>query len=348
MTKTFCHRGHRETERRAGWVKRIVPAFIELITFSIPFLPLFFTPLAVSDSFTHEAGKISGYRPIFKPGYDAAGTLQIAIRRYENDSVSCLLLVNPVTLETSTVKASAINLAGNVTSAAVQDTPFVRAMTRYTSPPFRLQNHGAGRADHPVDGLFLTVDMCPSKRAFERELFETAARLPQHKGGAVPVAIAVTGVWMKEHKGELAWLAREITDGKLAVTWVNHSYGHPYEPGVPLKRNFLLTSGVDFEREVLETEALLLENGFIPSPFFRFPGLVADGRLLGKLRELSLIPIGSDAWLAKGEVPRDGSFVLVHGNGNEPQGIKKALPLLHDRRRARLLPLRRAFSGVAP
>jgi hypothetical protein len=274
--------------------------------------------------------------------------LQIAIRRYERGTEHYLLLVNPVTLETATAKASAINLAVNVTPAAVRDTPFARAVARYTSPPFKLQNHGAGHADHPVDGLFLTVDMCPSKRAFEREMFETAANLPPPGGGAVPVAIAVTGLWMEEHKGELAWLAGEVKNGRLAVTWVNHSYRHPYEPNAPLERNFLLTPGVDFEREVLGTEALLLENGLIPSPFFRFPGLVADGRLLGKLRELSLIPIGSDAWLAKGEVARDGSFVLVHGNGNEPQGIRELLPLLRDRRGVRLLPLRSAFSGVAP
>ena len=97
---------------------------------------------------------------------------------------------------------------------------------------------------------------------------------------------------------------------------------------------------------------LLLENGLIPSPFFRFPGLVADGGLLEKLRQLSLIPIGSDAWLAKGENPANGSFILVHGNGNEPQGVRKLLPLLRGENHLRLLPLEggvyRVGRGSAP
>lgn len=337
MTKTFHQRGYSGTSS-PGWV----PSFLNVFALAI----IFFSIVASANSSAAEAGKITGYRPIFKPGYDAAGTLQIAIRRYENDSDPYLLLLNPRTLETSVAKASAVNFTGKVSPAVLQNTPFVRTLARCTSPPFRLQNHGAVRADHQVDGLFLTVDLCPSKRPFERELFESAANLPQHKSGPVPVAIAVTGVWMERHKDDLDWITREIKEGKLAVTWVNHSYTHPYDPAVPLERNFLLTSGVDFEREVLATEVLILENGFIPSPFFRFPGLVADGKLVGRLRELSLIPIGSDAWLAKGEVARDGSFILVHGNGNEPQGIKKALPLLRDPKGVRLLPLRKAFSGV--
>jgi len=156
----------------------------------------------------------------------------------------------------------------------------------------------------------------------------------------------MTGSWLANHRDELAWLVGQIREGKLAVTWVNHSYSHPYEPKAPLERNFLLTPGSDFEREVLATEQLLLENGLLPAPFFRFPGLVADGRLLEKLRRLALIPIGSDAWLAKGENPTSGSFILVHGNGNEPQGIKKIMPLLRKEEGIRLLPLGRAFAGV--
>jgi hypothetical protein len=310
------------------------------------FLPLFWVLFFTASPFAAESPKIKDYRPLFKPGYDAAGTLQIAIRRFELRGVPHLLLVNPATLETTVAKAAAVNLDGGGMPAAVGDTPFVRALARYTSPPFKLQNHGATRADHGVDGLFLTVDMCPSKRAFEREMFEAVMSLPQQKKGPVPVAVAMTGAWLERHKGELAWLLRQVAEGRLAITWVNHSYSHPYEPSVPLEGNFLLAPGVDFQREVLATETLLLENGLVPSPFFRFPGLVSGEKLLAELRELSLIPIGSDAWLAKGEVPRKGSFILIHGNGNEPQGIRKVLPLLRDPKGERFLPLRTAFSGV--
>ncbi|OGJ87558.1 MAG: hypothetical protein A2268_03910 [Candidatus Raymondbacteria bacterium RifOxyA12_full_50_37] len=66
--------------------------------------------------------------------------------------------------------------------------------------------------------------------------------------------------------------------------------------------------------------------------FFRFPGLVADSALCSRVIGLGLIPIGSDSWPAKGQVPREGSIVLIHGNGNEPYGIKKFIELLHSKR----------------
>jgi len=34
-----------------------------------------------------------------------------------------------------------------------------------------------------------------------------------------------------------------------------------------------------------------------------------------------MIPIGSDAWLAKNQWPKEGSIVLVHANGHELIGI---------------------------
>lgn len=292
------------------------------------------------------AGKITAYRPIFKPCRDAGGTLQIIIRQYQVDGVPHVLLVNPATLETSIAKADTLAGAGSAEAKTMADSPFAAALERNTALPCKLQNHGATRSSRPVDGLFLTVDMCPSRRPFEREMFAAVADLSRKGGGPVPLAVAMTGAWLERHRDDLAWIKGEVAAGKLAITWVNHSNSHPYEPKAPLARNFLLSPGVDFEGEVLSTELLLLENGLVPSPFFRFPGLVADGRLLAKLRELSLIPIGSDAWLAKGESPQNGSFILVHGNGNEPQGIKKLLPLLREKKPLRLLPLREAFAGI--
>ncbi len=90
--------------------------------------------------------------------------------------------------------------------------------------------------------------------------------------------------------------------------------------------------------------------GFIPSPFFRFPGLVSDRQLIENLRDLHLIPVGSNAWLAKGESPQMGSVILVHANGNEPDGIRRLFSFYDKQRKAfrrgstALLPLREAFS----
>jgi hypothetical protein len=292
-----------------------------------------------------EEPAITGYRPAFRTGYDGTGVLQVAIREFLSDGAPRLLLVNPVTLETSVAGGAALDTGRPAAAAAIRDTPFGMALARYTALPCKLQNHGAVHADRPVDGVFLTVDMCPSAKPMEKAFFLALADLSRLHGRPTPVAIAMTGNWLVNHRGELAWLGREIREGKLAVTWVNHSYSHPYTPGVPLERNFLLAPGVDFEREVLATEQLLLKNGLVPSPFFRFPGLVADGKLIEKLGRLSLVPIGSDAWLAKGESPSAGSFILVHGNGNEPQGIKKIMPLFGKEGNTRFLPLSKAFAG---
>jgi len=79
---------------------------------------------------------------------------------------------------------------------------------------------------------------------------------------------------------------------------------------------------------VLKTEAAMIENGLLPSVFFRFPGLVSDAALVRRVVSYGLIPVGSDAWLAKGQAPSSGSIVLVHGNGNEPIGIEKFLDLV--------------------
>ena len=64
------------------------------------------------------------------------------------------------------------------------------------------------------------------------------------------------------------------------MTWVNHSFHHRTDKHLPLNKNFLLEPGTDIETEVLGTEAKMLENGIVPSVFFRFPGLVSDKRFL--------------------------------------------------------------------
>jgi hypothetical protein len=71
-----------------------------------------------------------------------------------------------------------------------------------------------------------------------------------------------------------------------------------------------------------------------PSVFFRFPGLVSDNSEFMRVLAYGLIPVGSDAWLAKKQKPGPGSIVLIHGNGNEPLGIKKFLALARQEQTA--------------
>jgi len=283
--------------------------------------------------------RITDYRVVRQPVSDQEGRALVAIRGFNRDGEPRLLAVDPATLSSYDLPAGSLRPLLKPSDPQLRSTRLEKALQRYACAPFRLQNGGATRSETETDGVFLTVDLCPSKRPFEREMFEAAAL---GKGGPVPVAVAISGLWLASHPEELSYLKGEIASGRLAVTWVNHSWHHHYDPKVPLAQNFLLAPGTDQRAEVLELEQQLLAAGLVPSPFFRFPGLVSDQATMTLLKELSLIPIGSDAWLAKGEDPRRGSFILVHGNGNEPKGIRLLMPIL-KRKDLRLLPLSAAF-----
>jgi hypothetical protein len=75
------------------------------------FLVLAAIVLAIPGTFSAAAGErpITGYRSVFIPGRDSAGSMRIAIRQYEVGPVSHFLLVDPLTLETSVVPAAALD-----------------------------------------------------------------------------------------------------------------------------------------------------------------------------------------------------------------------------------------------
>lgn len=296
------------------------------------FLSVFFAFFIFSLSMSVRAAQkndISDYHFTFFSAYDQRNTLQIAIRQYKKNNEPYVLLVNPMTLVTS--ESPMINLRTQNVSALNQ-TPFLKALNRFTaiSNSNQLQNAGATHAIYSIQGFFLTVDLCPTKKPFAKKLFQQLLVMAQQQKRPMPVAIAITGLWIKNHPQEFAWLIQQTKTNKLTITWVNHSYHHPYDPHLPLKQNFLLAPGVNFEQEVLATEQLLLKHGQLPTVFFRFPGLVSNAQQIHDLKKLSLIPIGSDAWLVKNQRPKPGSFILVHGNGNEPEGIALLLPLLRS------------------
>lgn len=289
--------------------------------------------------------KISDYRPVFKPYLDREAHVKIAIREFHRGRSAMLLSVDPATFETFIVDS------GDMATEAkdVSKTPFMRALSKYTARKEGLQNHGITEGESSGKGAFLTVDLCPSRKDLDKGLFESTMGLD--KDAPVPVAIAVSGLWIEKHREDLDWVLEKVRSKRLSVTWVNHTYSHPFDVEKPFEKNFLLSDVVDIEKEILAEEALLIENGLTPSPFFRFPGLVSDSRLVDKLKALSLIPIGSNAWLAKGEMPKKGSIILVHGNGNEPPGIKNLLELYSGKKEdfkkgnLKLLPLKEAFSS---
>jgi hypothetical protein len=281
-----------------------------------------------------EGARPRDYQPIFQTCRDEAGETRLAIRRMSVEDDALLLTVDPEKLTTSLERALCWRCV-DTDDDAQQDTRYLEALRPPAGEGAQsgpLVNaglvHGAGA------GSFVTGDLCPSQRPLDRGFFDLLAK----NGPGTPVALAVSGLWLTRHRADFEWLKEKVRAGALDITWVNHSYRHPYVLGRPETRNYLLQPGTDMAREILETERLMIAQGVTPSVFFRFPGLVADASALEAARRHHLITLGADSWLALGPPPRDGSIVLVHPNGNEPAGLRLFSRLLE---RGRLpLPLR--------
>jgi hypothetical protein len=296
---------------------------------------------------------ITNYHQIFIPCYENNGQLRVAIRMYERKKVPYYLVVDPYSFETNAAPVSSFrsrkildpNVPGYFTMAELKNTPYVKALLQYTAIPSIQQNYGLIRATNNVDGYFLTIDMCPSVKPFEKDFFLMLVKKSEDEHQEIPIGLSITGLWMIGHPDEFKWLVEKAHQHKLHIIWINHSYSHVYyaDDNLPYSENFLLSMLVNIDAEVLTTEQLLLERGELPSVFIRFPGLISNDNLISKIQGFGLIPIGTDAWLAKGQQPTLGSIVLVHGNSNEHKGIKIAMPIVQPSS-FHLLPLNVAFN----
>ena len=258
----------------------------------------------------------------------------LVTRTFENAGKRYLLLVNPQTLETEIIKSDAFDvepMSQDRVREFFKNTPYILAIKKAEEQSAGLQNAGIIKGSSQEQGITLTTDLCPSHRPLDRVAFTETIKAFEKVETPVPVAISVSGLWMTHHAADLKWLKQMQTLHQLSITWVNHSYYHRFDPKLPLKKNFLLEPGTDINFEVLETEKAMLKNGVLPSVFFRFPGLVSSRELVFKITGFGLIPIGSDAWLAKGQKPKDGSLVLIHVNGNEPVGVNDFIRLLQSK-----------------
>jgi peptidoglycan/xylan/chitin deacetylase (PgdA/CDA1 family) len=132
----------------------------------------------------------------------------------------------------------------------------------------------------------------------------------------------MTSLWAKHHKKEFLTLQKWQKEGKLDITWGNHTYTHPYKKNIPLKQNFVLIKGYNLLKDTLNMEKFYISHNITPSIFFRFPGLISNKHTINEIKMLGLITIGSNTWLAKGEKIKNNSIILIHGNKNEEKGVK--------------------------
>jgi len=265
------------------------------------------------------AGAVEDYTPILRH-CTRAGAASVALRAMKIGGEDLLLLADPAALTTRLERAACWSCR-DIGDEALADTRMGRAIAQSAEAPGLahrgfLQNAGLAHGAGP--GVYVTGDLCPSHLPLDRGFIDRVASQGPH----APLALSISGLWLTHHFADYRWLLDRQARGDIDIVWINHSYTHPFRPGTPYERNFLLTPGVDADREILETERLLIANGQTPSLFFRFPGLISDAPLMQAARRRHLISLGADAWLADGRAPTPGGIVLVHPNGNEPYGIR--------------------------
>lgn len=287
-------------------------------------LILSFMLLCLSTMLCAQNIAISDYKPTYLP-ISKDGTFYFAIRVFKKDDIPSFLIVNPTTLETSITPISQVAFY-RASKKEIGETRYQQLLEQFSAPPYIVKNYGVTHSAQGKKGNILTIDMCQSSKPFEKQFFERLASLGNQK--PVPIAICMSGIWLQTHEKEFKYLLNFQKDNKLAITWVNHSFSHPYFPDLKDNNNFLLAENVNLENEILSVEQYLLEKNQIPSVFFRFPGLVSNKKLILKLKEFGLLPLGTDGWIAKEQPITEGGILLVHGNGNEPEGIVKLLPKL--------------------
>ena len=265
------------------------------------------------------ASAVERYAPVLR-SCSRAGETAVALREMSIGGEALLLLADPAALTTRLERAACWSCR-DIDDDALADTRMGRAIAQSAEAPGLthrgfLQNaglvHGAGA------GSYVTGDLCPSHRPLDRSFIDRVAAQGPH----APLALSISGLWLTHHFADYRWLLDRQARGDSDIVWTNHSYTHPFRPGTPYERNFLLTPGVDADREILETERLLIANGQTPSLFFRFPGLISDALLMQAASRRHLISLGADAWLAQGRAPKPGAIILVHPNGNEPYGLR--------------------------
>lgn len=257
---------------------------------------------------------------------------QLVLRRWQQEGKNYYWMVNPKTLETTIVPDVVVQpLEPQAVSRTIAGTAYGRALKQEQLRAGPLQDAGIERTNVNEKGFSLTMDLCPSHKPLTRSVFEDliAAFEPEEK--PIPLTITITGLWIQSHKDDLEWLKTLEKRGDLRITWVNHSFHHYFNPKLPLTRNFLLKNGTNIQDEVLQNEQAMITNGLLPSIFFRFPGLISDRSIFDEILKLGLLPLGSDAWLAKGQIPQNGSIVLIHPNGNEPIGIADFVKLVKSK-----------------
>jgi peptidoglycan/xylan/chitin deacetylase (PgdA/CDA1 family) len=150
--------------------------------------------------------------------------------------------------------------------------------------------------------IVLTTDLCPTGNDYDSQFYSNLVSLRKDRLMSVPLVIFFSGRWVKNHSSQLA----SIKGAGLDFIAGNHTYSHKILDG----RN---TDAGNFTAELTNTETVLLENGILPSFFFRYPGLVYNKTAMDVLDKLSMTAVNANVWM--GTKARNWGILLVHSNG---------------------------------
>jgi len=278
--------------------------------------------------------KISNYVAYFGVG-EYAEKEYIIIRKYDFAGKVNYIGIDPDNLKTFVLQSAEVSVRPAdwyQITLQFSKSAYVKTIQEVLKQSVSLQNSGIAHGSSKLKGISVTVDLCPSFHPLDRVIFTSLISECGKTEHPVPVAFSITGRFMANHKADLNWLLDLQKVGNIDITWVNHTYNHRYRKDNPIDKNFLLQPKTNLDLEIFEIEKALLKKNIVFSVFFRFPGLVSDQKLIDEVAKYGLIPVGSDAWLAKGQKPSEGSIVLIHGNGNEPFGVRNFISYLHTKK----------------
>lgn len=100
---------------------------------------------------------------------------------------------------------TSLGCPGYYTMRELQQIPYIKALYRFSSPPYKSENYGITAAEHNVNGSFLTIDMCPSVKPFEKTFFQELVSESKKLKRPIPIAISIRGLWLIGHPQEFAW-----------------------------------------------------------------------------------------------------------------------------------------------
>lgn len=290
---------------------------------------MFFMILASDSIYAQRYEHIVDYQVNFA-AVSYKGKQYVGIRSFQDQGQHYVLSVDPVTLETYVLNRNACKIVAGNSIEKVQyfdASLYAKSFKHVRNNEQMLQDAGIDYPFPKEQGINLTIDLCPSHKPLDKIVFESLFVAFKGVENSLPVAISLSGKWILNHETDLQWLINLQNKGLLTITWINHTYNHKVNKD-PLNHNFLLASGTDVNFEVIANEKLMLSKGIVPSVFFRFPGLVSNNKIIEEVLSFGLIPVGSDAWLAKGQDVKNGSIVLIHANGNEEIGVQDFIQLL--------------------